>query len=1163
MRNWTDAQADAISARRGTVLVSAAAGSGKTAVLVERLIQRITDTDNPIDADKMLVVTFTNSAAAEMKERAEKAVLSLLKQYPQDKHLQRQQMLIHQMNVSTVHGFCSKLCKEYFHVLDIAPDFKIIPDKQNEDLIETAISKVILDKLNENDYVLSDAFSSERNDERLYSTIKSLYNFANTHISPNDWLDEKLEMYNISGYIEESEWGKTLIEHAKQLVELCLNLTNDSLNNMTEDEKIFTAYNPAFTQDLVVLEELMNTLQIKRWDEICEAFGDVKWKKLGTLKGYNDDPLKIKLTSSRKNVKAKIETLTEYFCDNEKQCLEDIQNSYQVAKNLIETVKSFGDEFAKLKKDKKFLDYNDLEHKTLELLLSRNEKTIVPSEIALQISDRFEEIMIDEYQDTNQVQDWIFRAISKNDNNKFMVGDLKQCVYSFRQAMPEIFISYKERFLKYDKNKDEYPAKVILDKNFRSRDTVITSINNVFTRLMSKSCGGVDYNEEEALSQGAIYPENVGCETQIDFLQKGDLPTEIAEARHIASTINEIMQSDFLVTDGDKQRKATYSDFCILLRNTKNTASIYAKELEENGIPAWSQSTQGFFSKKEIMYILSFLEVIDNPNQDIPLLSLLMGPIYGFNPDEIAKLRIENKNVSLYVALRKSDKFKTFIADIEKYRLISLHMPTDLFLNKLYIDTSYEDIVLAMDNGQERVANLRQIRQYATEFESSGYVGIAGFIRFINNLKRNNSDLEAANLVSEKADVVKIMSIHKSKGLEFPVCIVAGLGKKGRTITDDVVLNSNLGLGMKLRDKQSSYKYSNVIREAIALQNKMEKMSEELRVLYVAMTRAKEKLVMISTIRGVEKTATNLNALLTKGERIKPYSVKSLSTMAQWLMLCCLKHPNGNYLRDLASATDDIISYDNFTPWNIRVITTFASEEKLCKIEETPQVADMDLVEELKKKVEFKYEKAYLNKIPAKVTASSIAHKQDEIHQTLSTPAFLAKKGLTAAQKGTALHNFIEYCNFENAIINPSLEAQRLVKDAFITKEQADVIDFGRVKAFLNSPLGTRILNSNEVDREFRFFADIPASLVDKEFPGDVKVSLQGAVDCCFVENGKLYIVDFKTDRIKETKDFIKEYGIQLQLYANALKQVKNMEIGACFIYSFYLDKQIELDNML
>ncbi len=1163
MRNWTENQLDAIESRNGTVLVSAAAGSGKTAVLVERLIRRITDEKHPTDADKILVVTYTNAAASEMKERAEAAVSDLLLNDPNNKYFRKQQLLIPKMNISTVHSFCSKLCKEYFHVLDIARDFRILTDKQKIDLTTTALDFVIDERMDSGNFILSDAFSSDKNDAKLNEIILKLSDFINSHLDPKKWLADTLKMYTENKDICLTIWGETIIEYAKSIVELCIDISQNNVKIAHEEDVLKEKYAPTCETDIEMLQQLYDEFELNDWDNLKDILGNIKWKKFGMAKGCSDDLLKTRVSDSRKHVKELIAKVQKLFIDSSDEVREDITTTYTVIKELAEITLKYQATYTMLKNEKKFVDYSDLEHLTLKLLLDDRDGVKIPSEIALQISERYAEIMIDEYQDTNEVQDWIFRAVSKNDSNKFMVGDLKQCIYSFRQAMPEIFIGYKENFKRYDNKNQEYPAKVILDKNFRSRDSVINGINFVFDKLMSKKCGGVEYNDEEKLTLGADYPDGNGYEMQIDLLEKSDEKSQILEARHIANTINDLIKKGFMVKSESGLRTLKFSDCCILLRSVRSNAPIYAKELESMGVPAWIQETEGFFERKEILQIMSFLQVIDNPNNDIALLSVLMGPIYGFKPDDLAELRLNDRQSSIYVSLVNSnnDKFKTFLRDIEEYRLLSAHTQTEAFLDMLFVKTSFEALILAMDKGEERLGNVRKLRNYAAEFESSGFAGVSGFVRFTDNLKKNNEDLEAASKGTDKENVVKIMSIHKSKGLEFPVCFVANLASPKRPETDDVILNSKLGLGVKILDNNSGYKYTNIVREAVNIKNNLDEIEEELRILYVAMTRAKEKLIMVASYDNVEKTVTKIASYINNETKVKPSIVKNAPNMAAWLIMCALKHPNANNLRKLTGLDDSYICRDNYTPWEVNVVSKIDNIEAKTLEDSISICTNQELIERIQEKVNFVYPNAHLNEIPSKVTASAVVHNKENTVQSLNRPAFMSFSGLTPAERGIALHSYIEFCNLENASIDPEGERDRLVDNGYITKEQGEVVNFEKLIRFLESPLGTRIRKSVKLYREFRFTSNISASLVNDEFDSDINISLQGAVDCLFYENDKIYIVDFKTDRVESGEQLANLYGIQLKLYANALEKLKEVEVGGCYLYSFNLNKEIFIDH--
>lgn len=1161
MRKWTEQQWDAITARGGTVLVSAAAGSGKTSVLVERVIGRLTDPVNPTPADKLLIVTFTNAAAAEMRERVENAVLSLLDKEPENAALRQQYLLVPKMNISTVHSFCAKLTREFFYLLDIAPDYRIVSDKQREDLMSETLIELTEECFEKGMYELADAFSTERDDKRLYKVILELYEFTSSHLFPQRWLESKLEMYS-PGDAALSPWGEVLLKHLQELLGFCAQLSANSISALEEDEKLAAAYGSIFAEDLSAIQALSELCILGDWNRLTAGLRGFSFTTLRAPKGYAGDPLKERLAAARDKVKESIQKAAKLFCDTQELCNEDIASTAPLVGQLARLSLEFGRRFGEKKREKRLADYGDLEHWTIQLLLEEKDGIVAPSPIARELSARFQEIMVDEYQDTNEVQDWIFRALSRDDGNKFMVGDVKQCIYSFRQAMPDIFMGYKQQFTRYNRQEDSYPATVVLDKNYRSRSTVIDSVNYVFRNLMSKSAGGVDYVGDEALSLGASFEDSEGFETQLDFLEKSKgIPQEISEARHIAATIKELMASGLQVTERGERRPVRFRDFAILLRSANRFAFSYAKELESCLVPAWAQVAEGFFTTPEISGILAFLKLIDNPNQDIPLLSVLMGPVYGFDSDAMASLRLENRGCSLYAAVLgdKSGRFTQLLMDLGEYRLMAAQMPSDQFLDYLYAKTGYEDLALAMEGGEGRLANLRQLRSYAGELESTGYAGLSGFVRFVERLRQNKADLEGASLVSENADVVRVMSIHKSKGLEFPICILAGCGRRKRVETAEVVLNSRLGLGLKLKEPQTGARYTNIIREAILLENRMEEMSEELRVLYVAMTRAKEKLITVTTVQGLDSSLAGIHAHLSGDGKISPYAVKSLGGMGDWLLLCALRHPDGQLLRDRIGAAEEIVDKSCETQWNVRLLPPIEEGEKEDKGEEVPAEPDMELLSRLKKCIAFSYPHGSLNSIPVRVTASALAKEQQGQVQSLSRPGFLSAQGLTPAERGIALHSYMQFCSFAHAAKDPQLERDRLVREGFITAQEGEALNLKRVRAFFAGELGRRMVGSSRIYKEQRFTANISASLVDPSLDPKVEIMLQGAVDCAFLENGRLYIVDFKTDRMEDMEELANAYGLQLKLYAAALTQVMELPIGGCYLYSLYKDREIAI----
>ncbi|HEX3037943.1 MAG TPA: helicase-exonuclease AddAB subunit AddA [Oscillospiraceae bacterium] len=1170
-RNWTQGQQDAINARGGTLLVSAAAGSGKTAVLVQRVIERLTDKDHPSNADRLLVVTFTKAAAAEMRDRISQSLTALLAQDPTNVNLQRQQILLTRANISTVHGFCSELVRENFYKLNISPDFRISDDSEMALLRSDAITRVLEEYYAQDDTVFSDlveAFSSDRDDSRIIETVDHLYDFVRSHPFPKKWLEEKAAMYQPSLPAGQTEWGKTMLDFASGAADYCISITNNSLLLMQEDEKINAAYEEAFQSDLAELNALQKIIAEKDWDAISQRVNSISFARLKNLRGYNEDELKIRLNGCRKEVKDTVCKLAKLFCVTQQECKEDLERLAPMVAKLFEITNKFSDTLDELKAERRAADFGDLEHWALRLLVRSTENGYERTEDAIEFSHRFDEVMVDEYQDTNEAQDMLFRAISQDENNLFMVGDVKQSIYSFRQAMPKIFLERRESFPQYDRNLDHYPAYLVLDKNFRSRAEVTDAVNFVFGQLMSPETGDIAYTEQEKLVVGADYLPQAGCETQLEIIDSSiddtdDDAMELVESRRIAELIAQTIHSGFLVTEGGKQRSATYRDFCILLRSANKYAPEYAKELQQNAIPAWADTTGGFFATTEIAVMLSLLRVIDNPIQDIPLLAVLMSPIYGFTADDMADIRLKGKGLSLYLAVlayaEENEHAKSFLNEIEQYRILAATMPSDSLINSLYQKTGYLNMVQTMQNGELRLANLRLLLEYAKKYESSGYNGLSGFIRFIDRLQKQQSDLAPASTISESANVVRVMSIHKSKGLEFPICIIAGCSRRFNKERGDALLHPALGLGVKLKDNETLCRYTTLPREAIALEMERESMSEELRILYVAMTRAKEKLILLTTVKDLDKTLGKLAAQLTSQSQIQPYVVRSASNISDWLLFCALRHPSGQDLRERALAQDDIICRNTQQDWTIHVS---APPEQLEQAEsvsvEQSILPDEKLLQTLKERIGYHYPYADLRGIPAKVAASELAAEEfTQQFAVLSRPAFMSSSGLTPAERGTALHAYMQFADYAAAAQNPQVELERLVIQGYLTVEQGAAVDIKRIQAFFAGNTAKRILASNNVLREFRFTVEIPANMVKQgliESLGSQPVVLQGAVDCAFEEEGGIVIVDYKTDKTASADELWQRYRMQLDLYRLAMEQSTKLPVKECLLYSFHLN---------
>ncbi len=1174
-RNWTENQLDAIRARGGTVLVSAAAGSGKTAVLVQRVLEQITDPENPVDADRLLVVTFTKAAAAEMGGRIADGISRMLEQDPYNARLQRQQILLSRAHIGTIDSFCSELVRRNFYKLGISPDFRVMDDSEAAVLRSEAADETLEEFYRKGDpefFEFVESFASGRDDAGIARTVGQLYDFVRSHPFPGRWLREKAAMYESPGPASETVWGKTILSFAGDAADYCLSMTKDSLALMDSDETLSAAYGDAFRSDLAGLQALREAVREGGWDRAASLARNFTCPKLKPLRGRGDDPVKIRVCAARDEVKKTVGKISGLFGASEEQCAEDIRRLCPIVKMLFQVTERYSAVLEGKKAERRAADFSDLEHWALRLLVREAGSGFERTPEAAEISSQFDEIMVDEYQDTNETQDMIFQAVSRGGKNLFLVGDVKQSIYRFRQAMPQIFLKKREAFPAYDREKDEYPACITLGKNFRSRPGVTEAVNFVFRQLMSRQAGEMDYTASEELVPAAPFPPAEEPAAELDVLDLSgcgeDAGAVREESRRIAELIYGMTDGVPRIAENGVLRPASFRDFCVLLRSANRPAHEYVRELSSLGIPAWADTAGGFFEAYEIGIALSLLRVIDNPAQDIPLLSVMMSPIYGFTPDEMAKIRLRARSGRLYPAVAGAAKegnvrAAAFLEQLEQFRMLAATMPSDRLIRAVFEKTGFPNLVQAMPNGGIRLANLRLLLQYAKKYEASGYNGLSGFLRFLDRMRKSRGDLSAASPLSESADVVRVMSIHRSKGLEFPVCILAGCAHRFNRETSTVLLHPELGLGIRLREK-TGVRYNTMPRAAIALEQERDEMSEELRVLYVAMTRAKDKLVMLASLKNAEKTLGRLASRLTGETRIQPYAVRSANSIADWLLLCALRHPDGKPLRDLAGAPEGIVLPAR-ERWDIRVIRPQGGEEPETRPETTPQEKpDPVLLKRLADGLDYRYPYEDLGGVCAKVAASELAGRAFSARFAASSrPAFLSEKGLTPAERGTALHAFLQFADYGKAARDPAAERDRLVSEGFLSEAQAQAIDLDRISAFFASPVAGRISASPRVEREFRFTVEIPAGRVKEDLQPPLSgepVVLQGAADCVFEEDGALVLIDFKTDRVQDPADLWEHYRRQLELYRFALEQCTGRRVKQCLLYSFFLDREVSGD---
>lgn len=1171
-RKWTPSQEDAINARGGSVLVSAAAGSGKTAVLVERIISLITDEKNPIDADRILVVTFTNAAAAEMKDRIARAISNLIYENPDKSYLRRQQMLLDKAQISTVHSFCMSLISENFQKLNIPPDFTIADANRIEVFKNQAINE-ILEEIYENESeiyeALSEIFSLDKNDKNLIDMILRLDNFISSCPFPNSWLSKKTKMYKNVSKVSDTVWGEYILEKAEDSLKTSIDIISECLDEALLYESVYKAYGYAFETDLLTLENLYNAAKEKDWDKLYNLLSNVTKEKLKPSRDKSTEHVRNNLKTRREQAFSVYKDIRENLVAREKDCLEDIEKTAPFVDALFTATKMFRERFTQIKRSKNTLDFGDLEHLAIELLVKETDNGYEKTEYADALSKKYDEIMVDEYQDTNEAQELIFSAISKNEENLFTVGDLKQSIYGFRQAMPELFINRKERYTAYKKENPVFPASISLDKNFRSRENVTETVNFFFNQLMTKESASLEYKDGEQLSFGAQYYENEDPQSQIVIFNDSETEdsADITEARWIAQEILRMQRENVQVRDSDTglMRTVRPGDVCVLLRSYKNHAPAFLSEMKKYGLDVVCEAENSFFDKKEISFMVSLLRVVDNPMQDIALLGVMMSVVYGFTADDIALMRMNSpKARSLYEALlnfSNEEKFASFIEKMEQLRFMAAQMSVSQFITTLYSVTGFSDIVLAMPQGEIRLENLRTLESYAKSFDSFSQEGLHGFVKYLDRLEEQKSKFTEKE-ESADADSVKLMSVHKSKGLEFPICILAGCARGFNKTSSDSVLDMKFGFAVKLRGYNGIHRYSSFVREAVQEKINEDGISEELRLLYVALTRAKEKLIMLCSIKKPENKLNTLSFSFNTNGEIRSHFIKKAGSISDWLLMCALRHPQAQILRELSDNENIQILNESKNKLEISVISSLDSG--LIKQEEeneTKAAPDKEFILELEEKFKYEYPYGKLRFVPSKISASGMAESKNNI-RSFSRPAFLSSKGVTPAERGTAIHEFMQYCDLKNAREDAENEITRLKENGFITEIQAEVIDREKLSAFFKSEISKKMENAENCKREYRFTSRISANELypEKDFAKyEQDIILQGAIDCLIEEDDGVIIIDYKTDRVKNEEELTEHYILQLELYKKAAEKIFNKTVKSCFIYSFHLNKTISV----
>lgn len=1166
-RIWTDAQKQAIDSQNGTVLVSAAAGSGKTAVLVERVISRITDINNPVDIEKLLVVTFTKAAAAEMKERISKRLSELILEQPKNQYLKRQKMYLPNAQISTMDSFCVKLIKENFEKAGVAPDFGMLSDIEH-DLLKQEIISQVLEELyslpQEETESFLKLFSNGRNDHSLIESILSLYDFAMASQNPLNWLETTFAEYFEKLPVSESKWGKYCLNRLYEVLEYVKSKANGIMADAPENSNLKGAVTNDLTPIIASIDNILNLIENspEKWDEIKKQTELLKFSTFPRVSKDEKDCYYDDIKGRRDSIKKYLSSANSILICTESEYKEDMEYLLPIMSILKNCTISFINLLGEYKKENNTYYFSDILHLALKILVEFNpDGTYTKTPLANELSNNFAEILIDEFQDTNEAQDTLFSVISANNENKFMVGDVKQSIYRFRQAMPEIFMGYKDSFEIYKDN--NYPAVINLDKNFRSRQGILEGINFIFNNLMTKKTCGIEYKNGEQLVFGGNYPQEDTADVSVHIVESGNSRGSdlVAEARHIGNVINELVSSGTLVGKKDNQRPIKYSDICILLRAVKDKANIIARELTDMGIPTYFQKQGGFFESKEIITLISMLKVIDNPVQDVPLASVMLSPLFPFTEDDLAKYRSSNRKGNFYDAIKtqydSDTKVKEFLDVLWILRTLSVTMDIGSLIRRVLEITSFDSIAGAMDNGEKRTLNIELLINYAENYESNGGSGLSGFIRFLDKIRKNNKDLDSANEISENDDVVRIMSIHKSKGLEFPVVFVANCCSS--TSVNDlskVKVNRSLGVATSRHFPELHKDFSTLPSNTIKMKEKQEDFAEHIRVLYVAMTRAEEKLYLVGSMYNPEKKLTDLYYESYDNETESAVPVSICSSYMQWILLSMMNHPSmkvDTLLNVKKSNNCPAIDFGVFE--RTELVETVVTEEKTYE-------CDNETLEIISKRLSYNYPFRVLSDIPVKYAASAINSDENLKYLASENPAFSGTGDLTPAQRGTLTHKFMEICNFSKASENLQDEINRAVENKIFTQKQADALNVKAIKSFFESSLYNRISSAEKYVREQEFSMTIPVAIIDKTLPENVQdesVIVQGIIDGIIINGKNGEIVDYKTDKVSSEEELCERYKEQMTVYKKAAEECFGLQNITVTLYSFHLSKEISL----
>jgi len=1182
----TQEQRLAVSDRGGALLVSAAAGSGKTRVLVERLLDRVTG--EGLDIDRFLIITYTKAAAAELRERIAQELSARLALTPRDRHLRRQTTLVYKTRISTIHAFCSSLLREGAAGLDLDPDFRLCEEGESLVLMEQALERV-MDRQYENidpqgDFArLLDALEAGRDDSRVMQIVLDIASRIQSHPDPDSWLAGQDQIWDLEGITDvgDTPWGKVLLEDARQQAEYCRTRLLQALELSDRDEVLSLNYAPSLNASIAGADAL---LQAGSWDGWC-ALLPIPFPTAGRKKGCQDPEAAQRLKDIRTQAKKQLDKLADRFTDTSEQLRTELALARPAVRGLTTLVREFLQEYRQEKLRRGVLDFSDLEHLALEALVDR--ETGAPTDLARMWSDRFDEVMVDEFQDTNLVQNALFTALSGGGRRLFLVGDVKQSIYRFRLADPTIFLDKYRTFQPWDQAREGEERKVVLTRNFRSRPQVLLGVNDLFRDIMSRKFGEMDYTSDQALVPGASFPPGDGYELELDVADLGEKEEDqertdknLLEARLAARRIRELLDRPLMISQGEQARPVRPSDVMILLRSPGPVLGQYIRALSEQNIP-WSADTgEDFFASTEVNVALSLLQIVDNPRQDVALISALRSPVYGFSGDRLAQLRAGAKG-DFYSAVAQAARegaqdCAAFLDELEALRFGAGERTCSELVWHIYQRTNLLGLFAALPGGAQRRDHLLTLYELSRRLEGAGCQTLFDFLLRLERLRSSGQRLTPPG--GEGGEGVAVMSIHRSKGLEKPVVLLCGLSRRfnREDSMKPVLFHPQLGIGPKYLDRERMIECDTLARQAVARKLDAEMTAEELRLLYVGMTRAREKLIltmaMPQAVRVLERLAEDATS------PVLPQALAGRSCVGEWVLLSALSKACAAPLRRAAGLPSDTpLDYD--PPWDIRLVDGKELEQapvlegQVVQRERTGPEA-----EELALQFAWQYAHLPATDTPSKLTATQLKGRaldqeaaqegqqaSPKSNTPLYRPDFAAQRlGLTPAQQGSALHLAMQYLDFAKTGSEEELaeEIARLVQEEFLTPLQGRSVDIKHLAAFFRSPLGREMAAAEGLHREFKFSMLAPAS---DYFPGveEEQVLLQGVVDSWYDTPQGIVVVDFKSDRVREDTVLqrAREYEPQLNAYSRALGELTGRPVARKVLWFFALDRAVEVDG--